>query len=49
MQIEFLGATREVTGSCFLLRVGKRQLLVECGLAQGNREQEEPEPRALPL
>ncbi len=40
MQIEFLGATREVTGSCFLLRVGECQLLVECGLVQGGRKQE---------
>jgi len=40
MQIEFLGATREVTGSCFLLRVGNLQVLVECGLIQGGRKQE---------
>lgn len=36
MQIEFFGATREVTGSCFLLRVGSTQFLVECGLIQGS-------------
>jgi metallo-beta-lactamase family protein len=41
MQIEFLGATREVTGSCFLVRVGGQRLLVECGLVQGAREHEE--------
>lgn len=40
MQIEFLGATREVTGSCYLLRVGDYQLLVECGLIQGNAQHE---------
>ncbi|MCK4508705.1 MAG: MBL fold metallo-hydrolase [Desulfuromonadales bacterium] len=40
MQIEFLGAAREVTGSCFLVRVGGRQLLVECGLVQGSRQHE---------
>jgi len=40
MQIEFLGATREVTGSCYLLRVGKHQVLVECGMLQGAREHE---------
>ena len=40
MQIEFLGATREVTGSCYLLRVGKYRLLVECGLIQGSRQHE---------
>lgn len=40
MQIEFLGATHEVTGSCFLIRAGGRQLLVECGLIQGSRQHE---------
>ncbi len=40
MQIEFFGATREVTGSCFLVRVGERQVLVECGLVQGSRQHE---------
>jgi metallo-beta-lactamase family protein len=35
MKIEFLGATREVTGSCFLIEVDGRCLLVECGLIQG--------------
>ncbi|WP_305907465.1 MBL fold metallo-hydrolase [Methylomarinum sp. Ch1-1] len=40
MQIEFLGATREVTGSCFLLRIGKYQLLVDCGLIQGSHRHE---------
>ena len=40
MQIEFYGATHEVTGSCYLLRVGNACLLVECGLIQGSREHE---------
>lgn len=40
MQVEFFGATREVTGSCFLVRVGERQVLVECGLVQGSRQHE---------
>jgi len=35
MHIEFHGAAREVTGSCFLLEVGGRRLLVDCGLVQG--------------
>lgn len=41
MKIEFLGATREVTGSCFLLQVGNHKLLVECGLVQGSRQHEQ--------
>ncbi|UCD70045.1 MAG: MBL fold metallo-hydrolase [Betaproteobacteria bacterium] len=40
MQIEFFGATREVTGSCYLLHVGKHRLLVECGMIQGSRQHE---------
>jgi metallo-beta-lactamase family protein len=41
MDIQFLGATGRVTGSCYLIRVGERQLLLECGLIQGSREDEE--------
>lgn len=33
--IQFFGAAGEVTGSCFLLRFGGRQVLVDCGLIQG--------------
>ncbi len=40
MQIEFLGATREVTGSCYLLHVGQYRVLVECGLIQGSPKNE---------
>ena len=31
------GAAQTVTGSCFELAVGRRQLLVDCGLFQGSR------------
>ncbi|HKJ71296.1 MAG TPA: MBL fold metallo-hydrolase [Gammaproteobacteria bacterium] len=41
MDIQFLGAAREVTGSCFLIRVGRKRLLVDCGLIQGSFEDEE--------
>ena len=40
IEIEFLGATREVTGSCYLLHVGDRRVLVECGLVQGSYQHE---------
>ena len=40
LQLQFLGATQEVTGSCFLLRVGGHKVLVECGLIQGQPEDE---------
>lgn len=34
MQITFLGATRQVTGSCYLVDTGSRRLLIDCGLYQ---------------
>jgi len=40
MNIQFFGATHEVTGSCYLISVGENKLLVECGLVQGSREHE---------
>lgn len=36
--LQFLGATRAVTGSKFLMSAGKFQGLVECGLFQGLKE-----------
>ena len=38
MRISFHGADRGVTGSCHLLEVGGRKILVDCGLYQGGRE-----------
>lgn len=40
MNIQFLGATCEVTGSCYLLHCGGRRILVECGLVQGSQQDE---------
>ena len=40
MEITFYGAAGEVTGSCHLLRVGGRLILLDCGLIQGSRKQE---------
>ena len=36
MEIEFAGAAREVTGSCHILRVNDRSVLLDCGLFQGH-------------
>lgn len=36
MNISFHGATREVTGSCYLVDNGKTRILVDCGMFQGN-------------
>ena len=36
LELQFWGATGEVTGSCYLLRVGDRRILIDCGLIQGS-------------
>jgi metallo-beta-lactamase family protein len=36
MQLTFLGAARQVTGSSFLFETGTHRFLVDCGLFQGN-------------
>lgn len=40
MELEFFGASEGVTGSCHILRVNDRQILLDCGLFQGGRRQE---------
>ena len=35
MKITFIGANHEVTGSCTLLQVGGKSILVDCGMEQG--------------
>lgn len=35
MQIEFIGAAHEVTGSCHYVTVGEKHFLVDCGMEQG--------------
>lgn len=38
MRLTFLGATHTVTGSKFLLSLGNKKILVDCGLFQGLKE-----------
>ncbi|NLJ65164.1 MAG: MBL fold metallo-hydrolase [Christensenellaceae bacterium] len=35
MDILFLGAAREVTGSCFMLTANEKRILIDCGMEQG--------------
>lgn len=47
MQVTFLGATHEVTGSCTLIEAGGKRFLVDCGMEQGTdyyQNQELPIP-----
>jgi metallo-beta-lactamase family protein len=38
MKLRFLGATRCVTGSKYLIETGKHNVLIDCGLFQGHKE-----------
>ena len=40
IEVEFLGATGEVTGSCHLVTVGRHKILLDCGLIQGRAKDE---------
>ena len=40
MKITFLGAAKTVTGSNFLVEAAGKKFLVDCGMYQGNAEEE---------
>ena len=49
MRLTFLGATHEVTGSCFFLEACGKNILIDCGMEQGRdsfENQELPIPAA---
>lgn len=47
MQITFLGAAGEVTGSCFRVDTGRAHFLVDCGMFQGGRDADDKNAAAL--
>ena len=49
MDIQFFGATEEVTGSCYLVTCGDQRVLVDCGLIQGSRSHEKHNRDDFPL
>ena len=49
MEIEFVGAAREVTGSCHILRVAGKTVLLDCGLFQGKRAESHAKNLHLPV
>lgn len=49
MQVTFLGAAREVTGSCYLVETADVRFLVDCGMFQGGREEHERNRATFPF
>lgn len=49
MRVTFLGAAREVTGSCYLVETADVRFLVDCGMFQGGREEHERNFAPLPF
>ena len=49
MQLEFFGGAGEVTGSCHILVVGGRRLLLDCGMIQGGAAPDARNRAAFPF
>lgn len=49
MEIEFVGAAREVTGSCHILRAAGKTVVLDCGLFQGKRSESHEKNLRLPI
>jgi metallo-beta-lactamase family protein len=49
VELTFVGAAREVTGSCHLLRVNGRTVALDCGMFQGRRQESAEKNRRVPL
>jgi len=49
MRVHFFGATRTTTGSVYLLELNGQQILLECGLFQGRRDESIERNRKFPF
>jgi len=49
LELHFIGATRGVTGSLHLIKVGRFQILMDCGLIQGNSKAEAQNHQPFPF
>lgn len=47
--LKFIGATRQVTGSCYLLKTTSSTVLLECGMYQGSNQDEWRNRQAFPF
>jgi metallo-beta-lactamase family protein len=47
--LTFLGATGQVTGSCYLLETDSSRILLDCGMFQGSRETEKQNEADFPF
>ena len=49
MKIKFCGAATDVTGSCHLLTTDKHQILLDCGMFQGGKQEEAKNEEPFPF
>ena len=49
MRIRFHGAAREVTGSCHLVEVAGKRILLDCGMIQGGKDRHERNREPFPF
>ncbi len=49
IDVQIFGAADEVTGSCHLVTVGNNRVLLDCGLIQGRRKDEERNKEPFPF
>jgi metallo-beta-lactamase family protein len=49
VEIEFVGAAREVTGSCHIVRAAGKTIVLDCGLFQGKRNESHEKNLQLPV
>jgi metallo-beta-lactamase family protein len=49
MHLQFFGAAGEVTGSCHIIEIGGRRLLLDCGLVQGGPAPDERNRAPFPF
>jgi metallo-beta-lactamase family protein len=49
LDITFAGAAREVTGSCHIVHVNGKNILLDCGLFQGRRQETHAKNLRLPI